>query len=141
MLILFNMLFLLSGLNAECITQDGIELRASPSKRSAVTWQVRKYFPVKKISETNYWMHVVDFEGDKHWVQKAYVTKKYHCVIVATSECRIKREPSDESEVKYKESALKYETFKFIKAKKGWIQIKDVYGDGGWLPYKDVWVD
>ncbi|MCX6112672.1 MAG: SH3 domain-containing protein [Proteobacteria bacterium] len=141
MIIFLNMLFLMSGLNAECIIKNDVELRNAPNKHAAVTWKVRKYFPVKKLKETNYWMRVVDLEGDKHWVQKMYLTNKYHCVIVKVSESRLKKEPDSKSEVKYKESALKYETFRFVSAKKGWIQIKDVYGDIGWIPYEDVWMD
>ena len=47
----------------------------------------------------------------------------------------------NENIAREKESALKYETFKFMRAKKGWVQVKDVYGDIGWVLYKDVWVD
>ena len=141
MIIFLNIFFLIYGLNAECIIKDSIELRSSPSKKAPVTWQVRKYFPVKKLKETEYWMKVLDLEGGRHWVQKMYLTNKYHCVIVKESETRIKDEPTDESPPKYKESALRYETFKFMSAKKGWVQIKDVYGDTGWVLYKDVWVD
>ena len=141
MIIFLNMFFLIYGLNAECVIKDGAELRNAPSKHAAVTWQIRKYFPVKKLQETEYWIKVIDLEGDRHWVEKKYLTKKYHCVIVKGSETRIKKEPESRSLDKYKESALKYETFKFMKARKGWIKIKDVYGDTGWVLYKDVWVD
>ena len=132
---------MISVLNAECIIKDGVELRSTPSKKAPITWQVRKYFPVKKLKETEYWMKVLDLEGGRHWVQKIYLTNKYHCVIVKESETRIKEGPDEKSEAKYKESALRYETFKFISVKRGWVQIKDAYGDKGWVLYKDVWVD
>jgi SH3-like domain-containing protein len=134
-------LFTAGTVDAECITSDNVRLRVAPSKYAAVTWKVRKYFPVKKIGETEYWMNVIDLEGDKHWVAKLHVTKKYHCAIVKVSEARIKEEPGKRAKDKYKESANKYETFKFMSAKRGWIQVKDVHGDIGWIPYRDLWVD
>jgi SH3-like domain-containing protein len=146
-MIFFLNIFFLAGLftagtlNAECIINDNVKLRIAPSKYAAVTWQVRKYFPVKKLGETEFWMKVLDLEGDKHWVPKMHLTKKYHCVIIKVSEARIKEEPRIRAKDKYKESAYKYETFKFISAKKGWVQVKDVFGDIGWLSIKDVWVD
>ena len=140
-MILVTGLFTAGTLNAECITSDNVKLRIAPSKYAAVTWQVRKYFPVKKLGETELWMKVLDLEGDKHWVFKQHLTKKYHCVIVKVTEARIKEEPTKMAKDKYKESAYKYETFKFISAKKGWIQVKDVYGDVGWITLKEVWVD
>ena len=142
MIVFLNVIFLISILNAECIVKDDVDLRAAPSKNAAVTWHVRKYFPLKKLEETQYWMKVVDLEGSKHWVQKMYLTNKYHCVIVKVSETRVKKSPgSTKTQDKYKEAALKYETFRFMSARKGWVRIKDVYGDSGWVLYKDVWVD
>lgn len=137
----YNLLLLTVNLNAECIVQDGVELRQAPSNKAVVSWQVRKFFPVKKIAETKYWMKVMDLDKDKHWVQKAFLTKKYHCVIVKVSETRIKKEPNESSQDKFKESALMHETFRYIGSKKDWIYVKDVYGDTGWILYRDVWVD
>lgn len=137
----YNLLLLTVSLNAECVIQDGVELRQGPSKKAPVTWQVRKFFPVKKIAETKYWMKVIDMDKNKHWVQKGFLTKRYNCVIVKVSESRIKKEPDETSQDMFKESALKHETFKYIGSKKGWIRIKDVHGDTGWILYKDVWVD
>ena len=49
--------------------------------------------------------------------------------------------PSLNSSEKFKEPAEKYETFKFLRAKKGWIEIMDVHGDVGWIKASDVWTD
>ncbi len=62
-------------------------------------------------------------------------------MIVRVDETRIKLEPFIGAKDKFQESAYKYETFKFLKAKKAWIEVQDVHGDTGWLMYKDVWVD
>lgn len=134
--------FLCLNLFSECIRHDGVKLRSLPSKKAAVTWQVRKYFPFKKLkNETKYWTQILDLHGKKHWVAKKDYTKRYNCVIVKANESRIKTDPFIGAKDKFKESAYKYETFKFLKAKKGWIQVQDVHGDTGWLMYKDVWVD
>jgi SH3-like domain-containing protein len=135
-------LFFCLNLCSECIIQDGVKLRSRPSKRAPITWQVRKYFPFKKLkNQTKYWTQILDLHGKKHWVPKMYYTKRYHCVIVKSDETRIKQEPKLGAKDKFQESAFKYETFKFISARRGWIQVEDVHGDTGWIMYKDVWVD
>lgn len=135
-------LFFCFNLSSECVTKDGVGLRLRPSKKAALTWEVRKYFPFKKLKkETKYWTQILDLYGNKHWIPKMHYTKRYHCVIVKADESRIKEEPRIASKDKYREPAFKYETFRFLRAKRGWIKVQDVHGDTGWLLYKDVWVD
>jgi len=137
------LIFLLSEpLQAGCITKDGVLLKSRLGKKAPTSWQVRRYTPFKRLGEPyNGWVHVRDFEGEKHWVQQKFFTEKYHCLIVRKDSTPIMVAPKKRSNQKFKQLAEKYETFKFLKVKKGWVQIKDVHGDTGWVLLSDVWLD
>ena len=135
--------FLLSAsLHAGCIKSEGVLLKARFGKKAPTSWQVRKYTPFKRLGEPyKGWVHIKDFEGEKHWVKQKFFTEKYHCLIVKKDTTPIMVSPTSKSNQKFKELAKKYETFRFLKAQKGWIHIKDVHGDTGWVRLSDVWVD
>ena len=142
-MIAFLMAFLLStSLHAGCINRDEVALKATIGKRAPLSWKVRKYTPLKKLGEPyNGWVRVRDLEGDKHWVKQKDFTEKYHCVMIKNDSTMLKVGPGDKYNDKFKEPAEKYETFRFLKAKKGWVHVRDVHGDTGWLKYSDVWTD
>jgi len=135
--------FLLSAsLNAGCITQEGVLLKARFGKKAPTSWQVRKYTPFKRLGQTyKGWIHVRDFEGEKHWVEQKFFTEKYHCLVIKKDSTPIMVGPGTKYNQKFKELAEKYEAFKFLKVKKGWIKIKDPHGDTGWVQLRDVWVN
>jgi SH3-like domain-containing protein len=106
-----------------------------------VSWKVRKFTPLKKLGVPyNGWVHVKDMEGDKHWIMQKFLTEKYHCLMVQNTTL-IRTGPGLKYNEKFKEPAEKYETFKFLRAKRGWIEVMDVHGDVGWLQASDVWTD
>jgi len=135
--------FILSAsLYAGCVIRDNVPLKAGIDKKAKVAWLVRKYTPLKRIGEPyNGWVRVLDLEGDKYWVRQIFYTEKYHCAMVKTDRTLIRIGPGPRFNEKFKQPAEKYETFKFLKAKKGWIKVKDVHGDFGWIKSSDVWVD
>ncbi len=141
-MILIITIFLSASLNAGCVTKDGVLLRGRYGAKAPVSWQVRKFTPLKKLGQPyNGWVRVKDLEGDKHWVRQNHFTEKYHCVMVKNDLVPIRIGPGLKYSEKFKEPAEKYETFKFLKAKKGWVKVMDAHGDVGWLKYSDVWTD
>lgn len=143
LIVLTTLSILFSGVNAECINKDGAMLRSRRSVKAPITWKVRKYLPLVPVGNKKYkiWTKVRDVDGDIHWARKKDLTKEYNCVIVKIDGTPIKVEPSIDSPEKYIEPAKKYDTFKFIGATKGWINVEDVYGDTGWIQYDYVWTD
>lgn len=140
-MLLILSIFLSVSLHAGCVTKDGVFLRGRLGKKAPVSWQVRKYTPLKKLGQPyNGWMRVKDMEGDKHWIRQRFFTQKYHCVMVKNT-TPIRIAPDIKAHEKFKEPAEKYETFKFLRAKKGWLKVMDVHGDVGWVKASDVWTD
>ena len=141
-MLLILSIFLSVSLHAGCVTKDEVPLKGRLGKNAPVSWKVRKYTPLKKLGQPyNGWVHVKDMDGDKHWIRQKFFTEKYHCLMVKNDRTPIRIAPSLNSSEKFKEPAEKYETFKFLRAKKGWIEIMDVHGDVGWIKASDVWTD
>jgi len=137
------MIFLLVFFNiilSECIILDTARLLEKPNINSKILWQVRKYFPLKLIKKTKDWSNVEDFRGDKYWVQNEILTREYKCLIVVLDELNIRTGPGINYDIKYKETAKKYDCYKLLERKNNWILFEDPYGDKGWLSEKGVWV-
>ncbi len=135
-------LLLSTSLHAGCVTQDSVVLKSRLGKKAPTSWQVRRYTPFKRLGDPyKGWVHIKDFEGEKHWIRQKFYTEKYHCLMVKNDSTPIMTEPTTKSNQKFREPAVKYETFKFLKVKKGWVQVKDAYGDTGWVRLRDVWID
>jgi SH3-like domain-containing protein len=145
MFIIFTILtILLSGTYSECVDKEGVLFRSRRNNKAPITWQVRKYMPVVPVNKIVYkggWLKIKDMDGDIHWVKSKFITTDYHCVVVKNGPAPIKTEPTMESPDKYVEPAEKYDTFKFIGAVKGWINVEDIHGDTGWIPYEYLWTD
>lgn len=141
--ILTTLAILFSGLGADCVNKDGVKLRSKRSIKAPVTWQVRKYLPLIPVGKdkNKIWTKVRDMDGDIHWVQKKDITKEYNCLAVKMDGAQIKTEPMIDAPDKYTEPTKKYDTFKFLGATKGWINVEDTYGDTGWIQYEYVYTD
>jgi len=125
---------------SECIITDTARLFEKAAINSKVLWQVRKYFPLKLLKKEKDWSHVEDFRGDKYWIQNIMLSKEFKCLIVIYDELNIRTGPGTSYDIKYKETAKKFETFKLIDRRNNWIFYEDIYGDNGWLSEKGVWV-
>lgn len=145
MLMIFTVLTLLfTNGYSDCVDREGVIFRAARSNKSTATWHVRKYMPFKRVGKQIYkggWIKIKDMDGDSHWVKMKFTTDDYHCVVVKKGQAPIKTEPNLDAPNKYVELAEKYDTFKFLGAVKGWINVEDIYGDSGWIPYEYVWTD
>ncbi len=133
----------LSEVKADCINTDGVILRSKSGLNAPVTWRVRKYLPVIPVGKKSYngWVKIKDMDGDVHWVKQKHITKEYNCVAVKIDGAPIKMDPFMDSPNKYNEPTKKYDTFKFLGATKGWINVEDIYGDTGWIQYENVFTD
>lgn len=111
---------------ALCTKSKKVNFRSGPGTHYKKTWTVSKYMPLEKVSETNLWYQVKDFEGDYHWVFKALITAKYKCVVVKNSWASLRLGPGKKFARSNKyPKAEKYVTFRYISQKYNWVQVKD----------------
>ncbi len=125
----FSFLFVFTASSfawALCTKHKKANFRSGAGTKYKKTWSVSKYMPLEKVSETNLWYKVKDFEGDYHWVAKHLVTNKYKCVVVKTLFANLRTGPGKQfSKSKIYPHAEKYVTFKYISQKNNWVQVKD----------------
>lgn len=135
--------FLLMAAQAEalCVKASKANLRAGPSTKNQITWEVYKYMPLIEKKRQGSWVYVKDFEGDRHWIYKGLVTKDFQCAVVKVDRANLRTGPGTShkkaDDLPYAE---KYMTFKFLRTKGNWAQVMDTYGDKYWVFRKLIWV-
>ncbi len=125
-----------------CVKVKKANLRAGPSTKNQITWEVFRYMPLRKLKSKGSWIKVRDFESDDHWVYKKLVTSKYKCVVVKVKKANLRTGPG----AKHKKpddlpSVDKYTVFKLVKIKGKWAKVKDSFGDSYWIFRKLVWIN
>ncbi len=143
-ILLSFVVLLISGFKAQalCVNVKKANLRAGPSTKRQITWEVFKYMPLRKIQQKGSWIKVRDFENDEHWVFKSLVTSKYKCAVVKTKKANLRTGPG----ANFKKpddlpSVDKYTVFRLIRIKGGWAKVEDSYGDAYWIFRKLVWIN
>jgi SH3-like domain-containing protein len=122
--------------------EENVKLRSRASDKAPVTWQVRKYMPLRQIGGYGKdWLKVIDYEGAKHWVRSQQFSNKYYCAVITSDNVPVKSGPSPSYSQKYKELSNKYETYRFLRRDGEWLEIMDVYGDTGWVNGKYAWIN
>lgn len=134
-----TILFLSLQLKAVCVTSKTVQLRAAPNKKAAVTWQVGKYMPLKKISEKSGWLQVEDVDGERHWVQKSAVSEKIVCAVVKSTQATLRQRPSGSAPAIESGAVDKYTPFKRVGREDSWVQLEDEYKTRSWANEKLLW--
>jgi SH3-like domain-containing protein len=140
LLIVFFIFIYTPSLKAGCVFVKSPKLYSKYGYRSPVSWKIRKYMPLKIVGGYKKWYKVADFEGDRHWIPKKHVTKKFHCAVVKVENTTIRTGPSFKTKKKFTEASVKYDTFVLVKGRKDWAYVRDVHGDTGWIYRKHLWV-
>lgn len=124
-----------------CVKASKANLRAGPSTKDQITWEVYKYMPLIEKSRKGSWVQVKDFEGDTHWIFKSLVTSDYKCAVVKADKANLRLGPgTHHKKASDLPTAEKYMTFKFLRSKGDWAEVMDTYGDKYWVFRKLIWV-
>lgn len=127
-----------------CVTGFQANLRVGPGKNHRITWEVKRYMPLVRVSSQGDWIKVRDVDGDIHWVFHRLVSRKVRCVTVKNSRARIRTKPSTKS--KTWRTVEKYTSFKLLQLTKEWVKVeilikrkKRVFKRTGWIFRKLIW--
>lgn len=125
-----------------CVKVDKANLRAGPSTKKKITWEVFKYMPLIKVKTKGSWIKVKDFENDHHWVYKTLVTSRYKCAVVKVEKANLRTGPGSKyAKASDLPSVEKYTVFKFERVKNNWAKVTDSYGDSYWIYRKLIWIN
>ncbi len=111
-------------------------VRAAPSRKAAVLWQVARYHPFVVIRHQGEWYKCRDFEGDTGWLSQKVLCPA-PTVIVVKDDCNVRSGPGTRNRVLFvvdREVPLKV-----IKRQGRWLKIQHEDGDKGWIHASLVW--
>lgn len=127
-----------------CVTGSQANLRAGPGKNHRISWEVKRYMPLVRVSRLGDWIKVRDVDGDIHWIFVELVSRKVRCVTVKNSRARIRKKPS--TKAKTWRMVEKYSSFKLLKITKEWVKVefliqgrRKVFKRTGWIFRELIW--
>lgn len=141
---LLFLFILLSALQSQalCIKVKKANLRAGPSTKKQITWEVFKYMPLRKVKKQGKWIQVKDFENDYHWVFHKLVTDKFKCAVVKVKKANLRTGPgSSYGKAQDLPSVDKYTVFKLAKIKGKWAKVTDSFNDSYWVYRSLIWIN
>jgi SH3-like domain-containing protein len=127
---------------ALCVNVRQANVRTGPSTRFKIAWNVYRYEPFAKVgvSHSGNWYKVRDVDGDVNWISAGLATSGYRCAIVKSKTANIRTGPGLSHPEKFTEPATRYDTFRVLGKKGGWVRVQDEYGDTGWIYRKLLWI-
>ena len=130
--------FSVAQAHAEFLSISGntVNVRQSPSTKSEIAWELSKGYPMKVTKKSGNWVKVSDFEGPLGWVYKPLTSKQaYH--IVKGKVVNMRSGPGTQN--KKVGQLEKYDLFKTMSKKNGWVKGKTSSGQSGWISQKLLW--
>ncbi|MFC1769912.1 SH3 domain-containing protein [Nitrospirota bacterium] len=126
--------------SALCVKEAEANLRSGPGTQYEKLWEVFQYMPFKKISKKGQWYKIQDVAKDVYWIYAPLTTSSYKCAVVKDDKANIRKGPGTNHEQTSASPAMKYYSFKVLKIKGDWVQVKDEYGDTGWIFKPLLWI-
>jgi SH3-like domain-containing protein len=134
-------LFLMGGHAAAlCVKVPEANLRGGPGTKYEKTWQVFKYMPLRRLAKKGAWYKVKDVDGDLHWIYGRLVTGSFRCAVVKVDEANIRTGPGTKYAKTAMSPALRYYSYRVMKMKGDWVNVKDEYGNTAWIFRKLLWI-
>jgi SH3-like domain-containing protein len=123
-----------------CVKKNGTELHESPKANSPISWVVGKYMPLQGTGEKKgSYLEAQDLDGQNHWVKRADISTKIHCVVIQVKSSRVRQGPGKKYPNAEVASMSRYSPFKDLGGEEGWTQVEDDTGAKGWLDLDHVW--
>lgn len=139
-MIIFSLFIIHAYASALCVKVSDANLRSGPGTNYRKTWEVFKYMPFKRLSKNGNWYRVQDVDGDRHWIYKKLVADTFDCAVVKVDKANIRSGPGTHFKKKNYGPSLKYDSFRVIKRKGKWVNVRDEFGDEGWIFRKLLWI-
>jgi SH3-like domain-containing protein len=129
--------------DALCVKTSVANIRSGPGTGYEKIWQVYRFMPLKKVgmSISGDWYAVRDVDGDVSWIHKTLVTGKHRCATVKSKTVNVRTGPGRNYARKFSEPARKYDSFRVLGKKRGWVKVKDEWNNVGWVNSRYLWTD
>jgi SH3-like domain-containing protein len=129
--------------HALCVKGSLVNIRSGPGTNYKSVWQVYRYMPLKKVgvSLSGVWYAVMDVDGDVNWIHKSLLTGAYRCAVVKSESVNVRRGPGMHYRKKYPEPMRQYDSFRVLRMKGAWVEVKDDMDNSGWINKHRLWIN
>lgn len=125
-----------AGAKMVSIDREEVNLRAGPSTKYKVKWELGKGFPLMVIGSKGSWYKVRDFENDEGWVYAPLTSRKAY-LVVKKKVVNVRSGPGTKYPIV---AQAKYGVvFRTVKRGKGWVMVEHESGVSGWVARKLLW--
>ena len=118
------------------IRGEKVNMRAAPSSRAEVRWQLGSGYPLRVVGSKGSWLQVVDFENDKGWVARHLTSRTPHAIVKSPT-AHIRSGPGTRYKVLGKASYG--EVFQVTQRRAGWVRVKVGDSGAGWIARSLLW--
>lgn len=118
------------------ISGSKVNMRASPSLRAEVLWELKRGYPLRVVKRTGRWLQVRDFENDSGWVARSLTGRSPHHV-VKSSTANVRKGPGTRNSIIGK--AEYGETLRTLGKRGKWVRIQRENGQKGWIAKGLLW--
>lgn len=113
-----------------------VNVRAKPTTKSDIAWELINGYPVQVIAKDGDWLKVKDFEGALGWVHKPLTSSEAHFLVKANT-VNLRAGPGTKHGIVTKLN--KYDIVKTLEKRDQWAKVKTADGQEGWLLESLAW--
>jgi len=114
---------------------DQLNVRTGPGTDHPIKMKVGRNYPLYVINESEGWLHVMDFDGDRGWIS-ANLASFDSYVITQLPKSNIRDGRGTENSSKF--TAERGVVRRVLKEEDGWLNVRHADGDEGWISAKIV---
>ncbi len=114
---------------------DQLNVRTGPGTDHPVKMKVGRNYPLYVINESEGWLHVMDYDGDRGWISSNLATFEPF-VITQLPKSNIRRGHGTDNAVAF--TAERGVVLRVVKEDRGWLNVRHADGDEGWISAKIV---
>ncbi|MEJ7929178.1 SH3 domain-containing protein [Ramlibacter sp. AN1015] len=118
------------------IKGEKVNMRAAPSLRSDVLWQLGRNYPVKVVQRKGSWVKVIDFEGDRGWIAKRLTATTPHYVVKSP---RANLRAGAGTKHRVIGQAQYGDVFRVLEQRRGWVRVRGEDARTGWIARGLLW--
>ncbi|WP_312567271.1 SH3 domain-containing protein [Comamonas sp.] len=137
-LAVLGLAFSVAQAHAEFVSIAGskVNVRQTPSTKAELAWELTEGYPMQVTQKKGNWLKVKDFEGELGWVYKPLTSQRAHHIVKAKT-ANMRTGPGTQH--KKVATIHKYDLFKTMDKKNGWVKGKTSEGQVGWISKKLLW--
>ena len=120
-------------LSIKCNT---VNIRAKPTTKSEIAWELINGYPVQVIARQDDWLKVKDFEGTLGWVHQPLTSDKPY-FLIKNDKVNLRSGPGTNHKVVTRLN--KYDIVETLEKQGEWAKVKTAEGVEGWLSEKLGW--